>query len=248
MLNENSRIKVVPHTSCVRENGLRISIKAKKFLLGNAVLTLCLAVVVLSEVLLIYLLFTKSGNFPLLIPAFTALIIAIVARIWLWYFFGKELIEVRDNCLYVKRSYGLFTSKEKHISLDDLASGEIDLYVNKSDNWSWENMKEKGIFRLVKDREILNFGIKLNNNEYEMLLFQINKLLNKYKKAPVQPPPVASDYLSPLPSLDIQLNGKHIEKLRSFYNKSFYLPADQADKKDEKEEKKSTVRKTSTKG
>lgn len=218
-----------------------ISIKAKKFLFSNAVLTLCLAVVILSEIFLIYLMVAKLGNIPLLIPAFTTLIIAVVARIWLWHFFGKELIEVRGNCLYVKRSYGLFTSREKYFSLNGLASGEIDLYVNKSDNWSWENMEEKGIFRLVKDKEILNFGIKLNDNEYEMLLFQINKLLNKYKKAPVQPPPVASDFSSSLPSLDIQLKGKHIEKLRSFYNRSY-------DKKDEKEEKKSKVQKTSAKG
>ena len=244
MLNENSRIEVVPSS---RDNELRISIKAKNFQLGNTILTLCLAVVVLSEIFLIYLLFAKSGYIPLLIPAFTALVIAIVARIWLWHFFGKELIEVRDNCLYVKRSYGLFTSKEKYISLDGIASGEIDLYVNKSDNWSWDNMVEKGIFRFVKDREILNFGIKLNNNEYEMLLFQVNKLLNKFKKTPVQPPPVASDFSSPLPSLDIQLNGKHIEKLNAFFNKSYDLPTGQAGKKDEKEEKKGKVKKTSAK-
>ena len=245
MLMENSRIQVVPIT---RDNMLSFYIKAGKFLLGNAILTLCLAVVVLSEIFLMYLLIAKSVNIPLLIPAFTLLVIAIIARICLWYFFGKELIEVRGNCLYVKRSYGLYTSKEKYISLDGLASGEIDLYVNKSDNWNWNNMEEKGIFRFVKDREILNFGIKLNDNEYEMLLFQLNKLLNKYKKTPVQPPPIASELSTPLPSLDIQLNGKHIEKLNAFFNKSYDLPASQEGIKDEKEDKKSKTQKTSAKG
>ena len=109
-------------------------------------------------------------------------------------------------------------------------------------------MEEKGIFRFVKDREILNFGIKLNDNEYEMLLFQLNKLLNKYKKTPVQPPPIASELSTPLPSLDIQLNGKHIEKLNAFFNKSYDLPASQEGIKDEKEDKKSKTQKTSSKG
>ena len=236
MLKENPRIEIAPST---RDNELRINIKARKFQLGNAVLTLCLAVAVLSEVLLIYLLFAKSGNFPLLIPAFTALAIVMVMRIWLWYFFGKELIEIKDNCLYVKRSYGLYTSKEKYIALDD----SVDLYVNKLDNWSWKKLREKGIFRLVKDREILDFGIKLNNNEYEMLLFQMNKLLNRYKKVPVQAPPIASETLPPLPSLDVQLKGKHMEKLSSFYNKYY-----DKDKKDDKEEKQSKAQKTSAKG
>ena len=252
MLMENSRIQVVPIT---RDNMLSFYIKAGEFLLGNAILTLCFAVMVISEIFLIYLMIAKSANIPLLIPAFTLLVIAIIARICLWYFFGKELIEVRGNCLYVKRSYGLYTSKEKYISLDGLASGEIDLYVNKSDNWSWNNMEEKGIFRFVKDREILNFGIKLNDNEYEMLLFQLNKLLNKYKKTPVQPPPIASELSTPLPSLDIQLNGKHIEKLNAFFNKSYDLPAlptgqagGQEGIKDEKEDKKSKTQKTSSKG
>lgn len=233
MLNDNSRIEVVPS---IQDNEVSFSIKAGKFLFGNAILTLCLAVAVLSEIFLIYLMVARSGNLPLLLPAFTALVIAIIARIWLWYYFGKELIEIKDNCLYVKRSYGLFTSKEKYICLNELPSGKIDLYVNKSDNWNWEGMKEKGIFRLVKGDETLDFGIKLNDNEYELLLSWMNKILNN-KKTIVQPSPVVSDHLSPLPSLDIQLNGKHIEKLSSFYNKSHDLSPDHAGKKDEKEEK-----------
>ena len=218
MLKKSSRIEILRKTA---DNELRISIKAGKFLLGNAILTLCLAVMVLGGVLVGYLMFDRPGNFPLLIPAFTALAIAMVARIWLWYCFGEELIEVKGNCLYVKRSYGLFTSKEKYFPLD----GSIDLYVNKTDNWSWKNFKEKGVFRLAKDTETLDFGIKLDNNEYEMLLSQINKLLNRYKMTPVQPPPVASEELLPLPSLAVQLKGQHLEKLKTFYNKNQNKPA-----------------------
>jgi len=83
-----------------------------------------------------------------------------------------------------------------------------------------------------------------------MLLFQINKLLNKYKNTPVQAPPIASETLPPLPSLEVQHKGKHTEKLRSFYNKYYDLPAGQAgkNKKDGKEEEKSKAQKTSAKG
>ena len=236
MLKENPRIEIVPSS---RDNELRISIQAKGFQLGKAVLTLCLATAVLSEVLLIYLIVAKLGNIPLVIPAFTALAIVMLSRVWLWYFFGKELIEINENCLSVKRSFGLYTSKEKYIAIDS----SVDLYVNKLDNWSWTKLREKGVFRLVKGEEIVDFGITLNNTEYEMLLFQINKLLNKYKNAPVQAPPIASETLPPLPSLEVQHKGKHTEKLRSFYNK-YYAK----NKKDGKEEEKSTTQKTSAKG
>ncbi|MFH1320353.1 MAG: hypothetical protein ABII90_06855 [Bacteroidota bacterium] len=172
MSGENLRINIDN-----RDNGIRIRIMARKFWLGNGVFIICLAGAILSGVYLAYLIYNRSGYHPMMLPAFLALGVVIMMRIWLWYLFGEELIEVRDNCLYVKRSYGLYASKEKHIVLNN----SIDVYMNKSDKWSWKGLRKKGVFRVSDGNKMLDFGIELDEFECKILLSHINNLLNGYK-------------------------------------------------------------------
>ena len=86
-------------------------------------------------------------------------------------------------------------------------------------------MKGKGVFRIssavaesengVKENT-LDFGIKLDDSDFEKLLHQMNDLLHKYKEKQAQPIADEPDYTSPLPSLDKQLDGKQKEELHSY--------------------------------
>lgn len=174
-MKDNSRIKIINI-----KDGVGISVKIKKFPFSSVALTFCLAALLLTEIFLIYRIFVISANLPFLLPVLIILTIGIVLlmRIWLWNIFGEEFVEAKSNNLLFRKSYGLFAFEKRYFGL----KGSIDLYVNKSDNWNWAEFRQKGVFRVGNESQIFDFGINLNENEYEMLLPQMNNLLKKFSE------------------------------------------------------------------
>ncbi|MFH1321620.1 MAG: hypothetical protein ABII90_13340 [Bacteroidota bacterium] len=238
MLNKTHRIITDTSSTNPQEAGddkLSISIKSSEYWLGNGILTFFLVAVIPGGIFLVYLVFTRMSEIPSLFPVSIALTVAaflMVTRKWLWHLFGEELFEVKDNRFCEKKFYGLYTSKEKYLDLNS----STDLYVNKLDNWSWKELREKGVFRMVNGSKTLDFGIDLNEKEYEMLLSQVNNIVNKYKETPSR---LISDttpqYPSP-PPLEVQLDGKLEEEVNAFYKK--YSGGEDEKEKEEKDKNK----------
>ena len=60
-----------------------------------------------------------------------------------------------------------------------------ELYVNRVDTWSWLKMRSKGMLRIVSGQEMTDFGVKLNDEEYAMVVKATADRLNFLKETNV---------------------------------------------------------------
>lgn len=156
----------------------RVVIKAGTSGFVNALLTVFLAIPILAESFLIYLLFVNSGSLLWLILAFAIFaVIGIIGRIWLWNVFGEESIEVRGNHLIGKRNNSLYVLQEQNMEL----IGSIDICYNRSANGYWKGLQKRGVFKIGSNDKVIDFGININEDEYYVLLSHLNNLLICYK-------------------------------------------------------------------
>jgi len=210
------------------ENNLRINIRAEEFNLGNNFLTLCLSIGIIGEAALVYLMFASGQSLAVLGGGFVFLAIvmtSVFTRVWLWHHFGEEVIELKNQSLYVKRNYAIYSSKIRMIELNEY----VELFSNRMDNWNWLEFRQKGIFRVSNENESVDFGIKVSDQEYEMIISPISKRLNKIRLAFQLNPELGKEIDqtkedipaedSP-PSIEVQQEGKHKEALDKYFQKS----------------------------
>ncbi|MBL4754234.1 MAG: hypothetical protein JKY52_11670 [Flavobacteriales bacterium] len=166
------------------EHNLKVGIKAPAFSLGNNFLTACIVIGVLASCAFIYLLFKLHLRVNIMVPGF--LIVAsclgfALSKLWLWHHFGEELISIHGNRFAMHRNYGLFKGGFSQRTLDC----DSELYLNKSDQWSWLEFRGKGILRLVTtDADYTDFGLQLNDEEYGVTVRVISAELDKIKNWP----------------------------------------------------------------
>jgi len=161
-------------------NQIRISIKSNAFALGNNSLNLFLVIALLSAVTLVILTTNTTINFVAAISGILCLgciTVIFFVKFWMWHYFGEEQINIQDNSIAVNRSYGLFSGKPKTLTLNDSS----ELYVNRADSWSWLKLRSKGLLRIGSDQHMLDFGVKLDDLEYEMIIKHVADHLKKNK-------------------------------------------------------------------
>ena len=165
-------------------NSLRVSIKAPEFSMGNNFLTLCITLGFLVEGVLVYLMIKSNVNLAILVPSFIFLGAGLgigFVKLWLWHNFGEELINIKGNSFEMHRSYGLFNGDAKQLILNR----NSELYINRNDIWSWKEFRGKGIFRLATvDAALTDFGLKLNDQEFELIVRPVSEQLEKLKNQP----------------------------------------------------------------
>ena len=177
--------EVISNRVTVAKNAdsVRVSIKAPKFSMGNNVLALCITTVALAEVLLIYLIIKSNVSFGVLVTSFILLAAGLglvfgFVKLWLWHNFGEELININGSSFGMRRGYGLFNSGARQLVLND----DSELYTNRFDSWSWREFRGKGIFRLATvNAALTDFGLKLDDQEFERITGTITNQLNKLK-------------------------------------------------------------------
>ena len=218
-------------------NILRMSIKAPEFVLGNNFLTLCITVGVSAEIVLTYLMIKSNVSLALLVPGFFVLAgslgIAFV-KFWLWHNFGEELLKIRGNSCELSRNYGLFKSSTRELILNE----DSEIFTNRNDKWSWLEFRSKGIFRLATvNTNLADFGVNLDDKEFEMILRSIADQLNSFKKKQrglqsaiwekaVEDPQITIENLNPTieeetqpPNLAQQTDGQHRNDLNDYLGK-----------------------------
>jgi len=167
-----------------KAHNLRVSVKAPEFSMGNNFLTLCITMGVALEGLLIYLMINSAVSLALLVPGFVVLALGLgfgFVKLWLWHNFGEELINIKGNSFEMYRNYGLFKSDVNQLILNH----DSELYTNRNDKWSWREFRGKGIFRLATvDANLTDFGLKLNDKEFEMIVRPISEMLDALKVQP----------------------------------------------------------------
>ena len=165
-----------------KTNQLRVTIKAPEFSMGNNFLTLCITIGAVAEMALTYLMINSSVNLALLVPGFILLAAGLgvaFVRLWLWHNFGEEQINIKVNSFELHRNYGLFKSDVKMLILNQ----DSELYINRNDNWSWKEFRGKGVFRLsTVDAQLTDFGLNLNDKEFEMIVRPISTRLEELKE------------------------------------------------------------------
>ena len=78
----------------------------------------------------------------------------------------------------MQRGYGLFNSGARQLVLNN----ETELYTNRFDSWSWREFRGKGVFRLATvNAALTDFGLKLDDQEFERITGTITNQLNKLK-------------------------------------------------------------------
>ena len=177
--------EVISNRVTVAKNAdsVRVSIKAPKFSMGNNVLALCITTVALAEVLLIYLIIKSNVSFGVLVTSFILLAAGLglvfgFVKLWLWHNFGEELININGSRFGLQRGYGLFNSGARQLVLNN----ESELYTNRFDSWSWREFRGKGVFRLATvNAALTDFGLKLDDQEFERIIGTITNQLNKLK-------------------------------------------------------------------
>ncbi len=159
---------------------LKIVVKAENFPLGNNILTLALSSVIIGNVLLAYLVGVGMVTFGIVTSSIALISLVVsfgLARAWFWHNFGEENIEFNGNQLSVSRNYTIYKTKKNIIELDE----STDLFTNKVDTWNWNKMQNKGVLRVSNSEISVDFGIKLNDEEYEMLVIPIGNKIKQYK-------------------------------------------------------------------
>jgi len=152
-----------------KNNNLRISIKSNAFILGNNALSLLFVTGLLGELILGVLISYTPINMA---AAFTGILclglitVVFIVKFWMWHQFGEEVINIQDNRLNTVRNYGFFSGK----SIDLNLISNTELFVNRIDSWSWLSMRYNGILRIVSDQNMIDFGVKLNDADYAMVL------------------------------------------------------------------------------
>jgi hypothetical protein len=177
--------EVISNRVTVAKNAdsVRVSIKAPEFSMGNNVLALCITTVALAEVLLIYLIIKSNVSFGVLVTSFILLAAGLglvfgFVKLWLWHNFGEELININGSSFGMQRGYGLFNSGARQLVLNN----DSELYTNHYDSWSWREFRGKGVFRLATvDAALTDFGLKLNDQEFEGIIGTITDQLSKLK-------------------------------------------------------------------
>ncbi|PHS47440.1 MAG: hypothetical protein COB05_09270 [Marinobacter sp.] len=217
---------------------LRIVVKAERFSLGNNMLTLTLSSLFISNALLAYLFVVGFITFGFITTTITLTSLVLtfgLTRAWLWHNLGEENIEINGDMLSVSRSYTLYDTKKKTIEL----GGLTDLFTNKVDTWNWRKMQNKGVFRVSDTTNSVDFGIRLNDEEYEMLVIPIGNKVKEYK---VEKQSVVEEKVIPeeesivedanKPNLEEQQEGKHRQVLDDYYKKVAGTSEDLLDKID----------------
>ena len=177
--------EVISNRVTVAKNAdsVRVSIKAPEFSMGNNVLALCITTVALAEVVLIYLIIKSNVSFGVLVTSFILLAAGLglvfgFVKLWLWHNFGEELININGSSFGMRRGYGLFNSGARQLVLND----DSELYTNRFDSWSWREFRGKGVFRLATvNAALTDFGLKLDDQEFERITGTITNQLNKLK-------------------------------------------------------------------
>lgn len=205
---------------------LKIVVKAEAFSLSNNLLTLALSSILIGDILLAYLFGIGLITFGVVTISITIVSLLLsfgLARAWFWHNLGEENIEVNGNELSVSRNYTFYKTNKKFIQLDD----STELFTNKSDTWSWSRMQSKGVFRVSDAEHSIDFGIKLNDEEYEMLVIPIGIEIKKRgveKQKVIEQ--VETDSSSQniqkdadKPNLEEQQQGQHKTILDDYYKK-----------------------------
>lgn len=234
---------------------LKIVVKAEDFFLSNNILTLALSSLFISNILLAYLFGVGLITFGIATSAVTmvSLILSFgLTRAWFWHTLGEENIEFNGDQLSVSRNYALYKTKKKIIKLGE----STDLFTNKVDTWNWNRMQSKGILRVSDNANSVDFGIKLNDEEYEMLVLPIGNKLKQYKAEkepssaeassdttddkPVAEPESVDSTIQNLerdadkPNLEEQHSGEHRKVLGDYHKKAAGSSEDTLDKTEEK--------------
>lgn len=199
---------------------LHICIKSNPFFLGNNSLTLLLITAFLIQIAFAGLISNSTINLTAAVSIalfLGSIALVIFLKFWLWHHFGEELIRFHGNALEVNRSYGLFTGNTKTITFNK----DSELYVNRADTWSWLKMRSKGMLRAVTNQEITHFGVKLNDEEYAMIVKASADRLNMLKETNVDDKAIVSQKPNGkkvLAQNSIKRNGENTEHLNGHNN------------------------------
>lgn len=158
---------------------LKIVVKAEAFFLSNNILTLALSSVFISDIMLAYLFGIGLITFGVVTISTTIASVLLsfgLARAWFWHNLGEENIEINGKEFSVSRNYTFYKTNKKIIQLGD----STELFTNKLDTWSWNKMQSKGTLRVSDDENSVDFGIKLSDEEYEMLVIPIGIEIKKH--------------------------------------------------------------------
>ena len=205
---------------------LRIVVKAERFHLSNNILTLSLSSLFISNSLLAYLFgvgFITLGIITSVITLASIVLSIGLIRAWFWHNLGEENIELNGNKLSVLRNYTVYKTKKNIIELGE----STDLYTNKLDTWNWKSLQNKGMLRVSNNKNYVDFGIKLNDEEYEMLVLPIGNKIKEYKvgngfaiapkKVDLTVQIMQKD--ADIPNLEKQQAGEHGKVLSDYYKK-----------------------------
>jgi hypothetical protein len=179
----SNRVTVAKNT-----DSIKVSIKAPAFSKGNSVLALCITTVALAEVFLIYLMIKSNVSHVVIAASITLLAAGLVlvfgfVKLWLWHNFGAELINIKGDSLTMRRGYGMFSINSREVALEN----NTELLTNRFDSWSWREFRGKGVFRLATaNTELADFGLKLDDQEYETIIGTITDELDR-RKTPKTP-------------------------------------------------------------
>lgn len=220
-------------------NRLRVSIKAPEFSWGNNFLTFCLTLGVLAEFAIAFLMVRSTVSLAILAPGFIGIGAGLglaFTKFWLWHNFGEELININGNSFQMHRNYGLYKSDEINLVLNK----ESELYTNRNDTWSWLLFRGKGVFRLATvDAKLADFGLNLDDAEYELIIRPIAEQLDNFKKelnetpstptaqetttqeedSAIEAEAVIEEEIQP-PSLEQQTKGQHANALNDYLEKT----------------------------
>jgi len=205
---------------------LRIVVKAERFHLSNKILTLSLSSLLISNALLAYLFgvgFITLGIITSVITLASFVLSIGLIRAWIWHNLGEENIELNGNKLSVLRNYTVYKTKKNIIELGE----STDLYTNKVDTWNWRNLQNKGMLRVSNNKNYVDFGIKLNDEEYEMLVIPIGNKIKEYKVgngSAIAPKKVDLTVQimqkdADIPNLEQQQAGEHGKVLNDYHKK-----------------------------
>ncbi|MBI2967386.1 MAG: hypothetical protein HYY40_06185 [Bacteroidetes bacterium] len=136
-------------------------------------------------------------------------------RNWSWSFFGSEYVEINENKVIVKRFAPKYSTMLSNVELDE----QTVLGVNYSDKWNWKTLSEKGIIRLSNPTQKVNFGINLDDNDFETLLLALNKAILTYRTLNFYGNNTTGEPCKErLPAVDVQLNGKLEETMQEYFS------------------------------
>jgi len=224
---------------------LKVIIKAEDFFLSNNILTLTLSTLIICDILLAYLFAAGMIPFNSITVSITAASMLVsfgLIRAWVWHNLGEENIEINGGQLSVSRNYAVYNTKPNIIKLGK----STDLFTNRLDTWSWSKMQNKGILRVWDHEKSLDFGIQLNEQEYEMLVIPIGNQIKQFKAVAAQVTKAAEVDSSlqsivedaDKPNLEKQQDGQHRKVLDDYHKKVVGASEDILDKIEENEEDK----------